>query len=462
MKRGASLPDTPAGLQCAAWLAAFNRGGREAYGAFLRERFPSRADHLDEELELRDLTGGFHLRVLEESAPTRLVVLVEERASDVFARLTVEVEAAEPHKLERLDLRVIPRPSAFALPHLGERQLLAALRARLEEEVAAGRFSGSVLLARGDRIVFAKAYGLADRERQVPNTVSTRFRIGSMNKMFTAAAILQLVQAGKVALDQPVGTCLPDYPNQEVATKVTIRHLLTHTGGTGDIFGLEFAARRLELRTLEDYLRLFGSRGLEFTPGSRWAYSNYGFILLGLIVARVSGEDYYQYVRDHIYLPAGMGSSGSEPEETPVTGRSIGYTRSGGRDHWRTNGNILPYRGTSAGGGYSTVEDLLRFATALEQHTLLDAEHTALLTSGKVDTPGGGRYGFGFSEATINGTRCFGHGGGAPGMNGDLRICPDSSHVIAVLANIDPPAAGRVAEFIASRLPRQPRPRPAR
>jgi len=407
------------------------------------------------------MTGGFHLRLVEDSAPTRLVVLVQERASDAFARLTVEVEAAEPHVLEELDLRVIPRPPRFALPHLGERQLLAALRARLDEEVAAGRFSGAVLLARDGRIVFAKAYGLADRERRVTNTVSTRFRIGSMNKMFTATAILQLVQAGKVALDQPVGTYLPDYPNQEVAAKVTIRHLLTHTGGTGDIFGPEFEARRLELRTLEDYVRLYGSRRPEFAPGSRWAYSNYGFILLGLIVARVSGEDYYQYVRDHIYLPAGMASSGSAPEATPVTRRSIGYTRSGGRDRWRPNGDTLPYRGTSAGGGYSTVEDLLRFATALERHTLLDAEHTALLTSGKVDTPGGGRYGFGFSEATINGTRCFGHGGGAPGMNGDLRICPDTGYVITVLANIDPIAAGRVSDFIANRLPPPPRPRAA-
>src|SRR5690349_9914535 len=116
--------------------------------------------------------------------------------------------------------------------------------------------------------------------------------MGSMNKMFTATAILQLVQAGKIKLDDPLGKYLPDYPNKDVATKVTIHHLLTHTGGTGDIFGPEYQAHRLELKTLQDYVKLYGSRGLAFEPGSKWEYSNYGFILLGVIIERISGVDY--------------------------------------------------------------------------------------------------------------------------------------------------------------------------
>jgi D-alanyl-D-alanine carboxypeptidase len=155
-----------------------------------------------------------------------------------------------------------------------------------------------------------------------------------------------------------------------------------------------------------------------------------------------------------------MTSSGSEPEDNPVAGRSIGYTRMGGSGQWRANSDTLPYRGTSAGGGYSTVEDLLRFATALQRHILLDARHTELLTTGTVDAPGG-RYGFGFTDQTINGTRCFGHGGGAPGMSGDLKVCPETGYVIAVLANIDPIAAGRVSDFMANRLPKPSRPRGA-
>jgi D-alanyl-D-alanine carboxypeptidase len=121
-----------------------------------------------------------------------------------------------------------------------------------------------VLIAHKGKPVFAQAYGLADREHKIPNTLETRFRIGSMNKMFTAVAILQLAQQGKLGLDDPLGKYLTDYPNRDVATKVTIHHLLTHTGGTGDIFGPEFDTHRLELRTLQDYVKLYGNRGLNF------------------------------------------------------------------------------------------------------------------------------------------------------------------------------------------------------
>jgi CubicO group peptidase (beta-lactamase class C family) len=444
------FPDTPAGHQTAAWLEAFNTGNRESYRDFLQKNFPSRLQNLDQEMGFREMAGGFELRKVEESTPTKLVALVQERRSDQFGRLSLEVEAAEPHRIANLDLRAIARPAEFSLPHMSESELIAALRKNLEEDAATDRFAGSVLVAKSGKPVFAQAYGLADREHKAPNILKTRFRIGSMNKMFTATATLQLAQAGKLGLDDPLGKYLTDYPNKDIATKVTIKQLLTHTGGTGDIFGPEFEAHRLELRTLQDYVKLYGNRSPQFEPGSRWEYSNYGFVLLGLVIDKVSGQSYYDYIREHIYEPAGMTSSGSEPEDQAVEDRSIGYTKMGG-GQWHPNTDTLPYRGTSAGGGYSTVEDLLRFANALQNHKLLNAEYTELLTTGKVDTPRG-RYGYGFGDQTINGTRCFGHGGGAPGMNGDLEICPGPGYVIAVLANIDPPAAGRVSDFIANRL----------
>jgi D-alanyl-D-alanine carboxypeptidase len=202
---------------------------------------------------------------------------------------------------------------------------------------------------------------------------------------------------------------------------------------------------------LSDYVSLYGQRALEFEPGSRWQYSNYGFLLLGVLIEKVSGQSYYDYVRDHIYKPAGMTGSASEPEDQTVSERSVGYTKLGGAS-WRPNTDTLPFRGTSAGGGYSTVEDLLRFATALQTNKLLNAQYTEMLTTGKVET-GRGKYAFGFQDDMVNGTRCFGHGGGAPGMNGALQICPGTGYVIAVLANMDPPAASRVADFISNRLP---------
>ncbi len=130
--------------------------------------------------------------------------------------------------------------SPYVAPVSGGQQLIPALQTQLQREAKAGRFAGAALLARNGKAVFAQAYGLADRAKRIPNTLETRFRIGSMNKMFTAVAVLQLVQAGKVGLNDPLGTYIPDYPNKDLATKVTIHDLLTHTGGTGDIFGPEF------------------------------------------------------------------------------------------------------------------------------------------------------------------------------------------------------------------------------
>lgn len=443
--------DAPSVSQAKAWLEALNTGDAEKYKEFLRNSFPTRVERADQDLGFREMTGGFELKKVEESTPTKTVALVQERMSDQIARLTLEVEAAEPHRITMLGLRAIPRPAEFPIPHLSDSELIPALRTKLDEEVKVGRFAGAALIAKNGKPVFSQAYGLADRENKIPNTLKTRFRIGSMNKMFTAVATMQLVQSGKLDLKAPFGKYLTDYPNKDTAAKVTIEQLLTHTGGTGDIFGPEFQKRRLELKTLQDYVNLYGQRAVQAESGNRFQYSNYGFLLLGVLIEKVSGQSYYDYVRDHIFKPAGMTSTASEPEEQKVPDRSVGYMRADG-GAWQPNTDTLPYRGTSAGGGYSTVEDLLRFANALQNHKLLNAQYTEMLTTGKVDA-GGGKYAFGFQDSVVNGTRCFGHGGGAPGMNGMLQICPGPGYVIAILANLSPPAASRVSDFVTNRLP---------
>jgi len=447
-------PKTPAGEQFSAWLKSFNSGDRAQMEEILT-RFKDRGGReVNGMLGFRERTGGFDLRKIEESAALRVSGLLQERDSDQFARFMMDVEAEAPHKITRFDLDAIPRPAEFPVERMSESELLAALREKLEKESAADKFAGAVIVAKDGKVVFKGAYGMADREKKTPNTLDTKFRIGSMNKMFTATSILQLVQAGKIALADPLGKYVTDYPNKEFASKVTIQQLLTHTGGTGDIFGPEFDARRKELRTLQDYMNLYGKRNLEFEPGSRWEYSNYGFLLLGVVVERVSGKSYYDYVSENVYGPAGMSASGSLTEEQNVPNRSIGYTRFGGNG-LRPNTDTLPYRGTSAGGGYSTVEDLLKFANVLASHKVLDARNTELLTTGKVNTARGVKYAFGFmDDDTDPAFRHFGHGGGAPGMNGELEIYPQSGYVIAVLANLDPPAAGRISDFVCNRLPK--------
>jgi len=443
--------DSPAEAVFRAYLKAFNTGDRDTLLAFFKDHYPSRTPVIDNEMRFRRGTGGFDFRKSEEATATTFTALVQEKDGDQFARATVEVDPNKPDQIAKMGLRAIPRPAEFAIPRLSEAEALKEFGARLERLAAAEKFMGAALVAHNGKAVFTAAHGYADREQKIPNKVTTRFRMGSMNKMFTATSTLQLVQAGKINLNDPLAKYLPDYPNKDLAAKVTIHHLLTHTGGTGDFFGPEYSAHRLELKMLPDYVKLFGERPLRFEPGARWEYSNYGFILLGLVVQKASGQDYYDYVHDHIFKPAGMTATASEPEEVAVPDRSKGYMNQGGK--LVLNTDTLPYRGTSAGGGYTTVEDLLRFANALHDHKLLNEKYTDLLTTGKVESGAPGyKYAYGFDERIENGIRSFGHSGGAPGMNGDLRIFPQSGYVVVALANMDG-AAVNASNWISARLP---------
>jgi CubicO group peptidase (beta-lactamase class C family) len=231
-----------------------------------------------------------------------------------------------------------------------------------------------------------------------------------------------------------------------------VRHLLTHTGGTGDFFGPEFDSHRLTLRTHEDFVALFGPRPLRFEPGARYEYSNFGFLILGAIIDRVSGQSYYDYVHDHVYAPAGMDSTGSEPENVAIPRRAIGYTQPDDKP-WQPNDASLPYRGASAGGGYTTAGDLLRFSKALQQHKLLDAQTTQLLLTPYYARGIDGSYGFGFQIDRQPSGVCFGHSGGAPGQAGMLEICPQAGYTIVWLANVDPPGALLLTEYLLHRLP---------
>src|SRR4051812_19076663 len=360
---GPEIPQTPAGKVFAAWLTALNSGDPARYRAFDAAYPRKDAPPMEDRLAFQDSTGGFTLLRVEKSEPLSLVALLQENVSDTVARLEMGVSADDPPKLLIAAIEAVPRPPDLAFPRLTEAGALAALSARAEELAKKDRFSGVVLVARHGKVLLQKPLGRANRETGAPNTLDTQFRLGSMNKMFTAVATLQLVEAGKLALDDPIGKFLPDYPNQDVASKVTVRNLLTHTGGTGDIFGSEFEKNRLTLREHGDYLKLYGARGLTHEPGAEFRYSNYGFVLLGAVIEKVSGLSYYDYVRSHVFQPAGMTATDSLPESEAVPNRSAGYMKANGR--WVPNTDTLPVRGTSAGGGYSTAGDLLRFAQAL-------------------------------------------------------------------------------------------------
>ena len=440
-----ALPDTPAASVAGEWIEALNSGERARLQAF-KERYRRKAP-VEGLLELRENTGGFDIVRIEHSEASTIRLLVSEREGDGLARLEASIEPGKPESL-KLSVELIERPADLAIARLDAAGLVTALDQRIDAAVAADAFSGRVLVTRNGKTLYERSAGLADRDAGTPVDADTRFRLGSMNKMFTAVAILQLVDAGKLTLDTRVGEVLADYPNRDVATKVRIRHLLTHTGGTGDIFGPEFDQHRLELKTHADYLRLYGKRGLDFEPGAEQRYSNYGFVLLGAIIEKLSGATYYDHVKAKIFDPAGMRDTASPPESESVPKRATGYLRDGTR--WAPNVDTLPWRGTAAGGGLSTSADLARFATALMDGTLLSKRLFEQATMAQA--PNGG-YGYGFGVAGSGAMRRFGHGGGAPGMNGELMVVPASRTIIVALANLDPPAASRLAEYAVNRIP---------
>jgi D-alanyl-D-alanine carboxypeptidase len=304
-----------------------------------------------------------------------------------------------------------------------EQELISRLSFSLDSMSRSGDFSGVVVLARQGQPVFQRAYGMADRGTSRPNDLETAFNLGSINKVFTQTAIMQLVAAGKLNLDSTLAKYWPDYPNREVARKVSIRQLLRHTSGIGgNIFGIPSTGKRNDIRRLRDYLPLFVNEPMQFEPGTQNAYSNAGYVVLGLLIERLSGEDYYSYVQKHIFQAAGMTRTASFAVDSLPPNTAIGYTR-GAQDApanapIRRNTNDLPGRGSSAGGGYSTASDLLKFLQALREHRIANGPPAGL-----------------------------GIAGGSGGINAVVEGDLPGGYDLIVLSNLDPPSAERVSRM---------------
>lgn len=344
--------------------------------------------------------------------------------------------------------------SAQDTPSMSDTELATQIQIFVEDQVSTGQFSGALLVTHESRIVFQDAYGLASKAFNVPNQLDTKFNLGSMNKMITAVAVAQLVATGKINYDDAISQHLNDYPNEEAAGTVTIHHLLTHTSGLTDYFNDTFIeTSRENYRTVKDFFLLFADKPLEFSPGSRWQYSNSNYIVLGAIIEAVSGETYFDYVREQIYEPLGMVNTDAYEMDYDTPNLAIGYTRSLKGD-WKNNLFMHVIKGGPAGGGFSTVEDLTRFAQASLNHTLLSEQDTDFITTGKVPIPGVQdiSYAYGFIEEKVNSYRRYGHSGGFPGINGTLSVYPELDYTVVVLANYDPPAADRVADYIGKLL----------
>ena len=463
----AKLPETEAGRRVAAYFKAFNSGEEAAMRAYfeanvspeLLQKRPVEK-RLEVYRQMREEFGGLEARRVAAASETEIKLLAR-TAKGAWLEMVFRFEAQPPHRffgLRAEDAEApageatapTPTPPAAAAAKMSEAEAVASIEKLVDGLVKADNFSGSVLVAKGGKSVFGRAYGLASREHGAANRLDTKFNLGSINKVFTQIAVGQLIQQGKLSLDDKLGKHLADYPNRDAAEKVTIRHLLSMTSGVGDFFGAKFdATPKDRLRKVADFLPLFASEPLRFEPGARREYSNGGYIVLGAVVEKVSGRDYYDYVRENIFRPAGMSNTDWYEADASVPNLAEGYTREGAPASAARVKNVYtrPAKGSPAGGGYSTAEDLLKFAAALESGKLRIPDSgppQGAPGAPNVEVKGGQPAGF----------RGLGIAGGAPGINAILMVNPTTGYTVIVMSNYDPPSAESLGRQIRDLLTR--------
>lgn len=350
-------------------------------------------------------------------------------------------------------------PSVLAIVLIGFLLLprtLFGLAGKLDKYVKSyveiGRFSGSVLVAKEGKILLSKGYGMANYEHDVPNTSQTKFRLGSLTKQFTAMVVMQLQEAGKLSVQDPLSKYIPDYPNGD---KITIHHLLTHTSGIPNYIKFpEYGKKKIKPHTINQLIARFKNKPLEFKPGEKYAYSNSGYALLTDIIEKVTGQMYEAVVKKQIFDPLRMKNSGYDSFKRIIKNRASGYSREGEQ---LINADYIDISmATGSGALYSTVEDLYLWDQALYSDKLLSkksrdlvfAEHilaNAALVRKKEEF-----YGYGWYVGTTLGRHSADHSGSIDGFQTHILRYLDDKVTIIILGNNDRSNVSRIAQGLAA------------
>jgi CubicO group peptidase (beta-lactamase class C family) len=427
-------------------LQAVNSGSADAWEAFAQARFApallakqTREQRAEQYRGIADRFGTIALegvRRMGPDAPLQFNV----KGSKSTGVIEVDIDGAATPKIVSLTLpagappAALPAPDGVPPPPIDRTLTSAEIDKRLDgyfTRLAADEvFSGVALVARNGVPVFFKAFGMADREKKIPNTIRTRFNIGSINKTFTQLAIRQLIRDGKLALTDTIGKFYPDYP-MAASRGATVEQLLSHRGGLSDFFGAEFNRMPKDrFASNADYFRFVGNLTPNFAPGERNQYCNGCYIALGAIVERVTGMPYEKYVAENIFNRAEMTSTGYPRTDRPAADMAIGYTRRGNPQDLKTSGpqdltsNVAMHgvTGSAAGGGYSTALDLLTYAKAVRAGRFPGTDPD------------------------------MGVAGGAPGTNAILEA--RGEWTVILLTNFDPPSGERIGIALADALER--------
>jgi CubicO group peptidase (beta-lactamase class C family) len=448
-----ALPATPVGQLAADWIRLCEQPNHDQMMRWQTAHLSDESVHrlpagprADFQFALCTANGGFRVAEFTQSAADTIRLQMIGKKSGTWISLTIM--ANDAGKLEG-DFATPSTPTESAMPRdLSDAALAAEVRRIVARVSEAGLFSGIVTVARGTHVIAQVSGGYANRARRTPTTGATQFTLGSMGKMFTAASIGQLVDRGNMSFDDHVGKFFPDYPNAAVRDQVTVGMLLSHTAGLGD-----FLARRTPdmmtkgVARAAEFMPLYDQDAPRFPPGTQWAYSNAGLALAGAIVEKVSGENYPDYIRKHIFVLAGM--TDSDPNNRPHASPALvtpytKFTPQGPSPDWVEAPADI---GSPAGGAISTADDLVRFADALRSGRLVQPQTFAALTKPRQTVPTGDKYGYAMEIVDVYGRTVVGHGGGFPGVSTHLYLVLGSPYTVVVLGNQDPPSDGYVGRM---------------
>lgn len=463
---GNELPAGAAGALGRAVIDALNSPDDAAVGRMLDEkRSATSPQPRDEALAylrgIREQSGGVTLGASRVTPRGSLIAELWARRVDAGVEVAIHRDPADSTRLQAI---VVGRPlrrdadfRRFPVERMDDARIASVIESEVRRLADAGQFSGVVLVGKGDEVIFQGTYGYEHPATRVPVTTRTRFHIASQGKMFTSIAIAQLVEQGELSLDDTVGELLPGQPWTEQARGVTLRQLLSHTGGLGGLFDRPNYTEGRIFRTATERLAIFAAEPLLFAPGERWSYSNEGFETLAAIIEAKTGTPFNQHVLQHVLRRAGMTTALPDAPADSLTDRAIPSPYQ--EDDWfgvraRTTAS-RGWNAGGAGGGHASAHDMFRFARAVVTGRLVSRAMVDTLAAPRADMGGGNQYGYGFMPRQVNGRAVFGHSGGGPrgvAICDDLDIFAEGSWTVVVMSNYDAPLCGTIKASITEML----------
>lgn len=460
-QRQYTMPDTPAGNRLTEIVSVVNSGNYTSIKSYIMENL---TDEYLEKTSINDILNALmdihftsdHLEFIKytDSPLYHIKAIFRNRLMDNYVELGLRVEKQPPYRIDE----TFKWPYEYSDREMDEAEAIATFKSLLDRLTDANVFSGTVLIAKNDKIIFQEAYGYADRDAQILNENHTRFNVASLGKMFTAVAIGQLVEKGNLSYEDSIDMYLgSDWINSEIGEKVKIKHLLTHTSGLGDFMKyinnmdtddqrfIEFEALfNKSLESLDNYQPFLVDEYLRFEPGTIWSYSNTGFLLLDAIIEKVTEQSYDRYIDKNIFKPSNMvGGFNLETrwKDFPAPDFASGYSKEFSMNGtiWKNNPDprVMQFISRSpAGGGFLNTEDLFKFSVALKENKLITEETKNILMSPKpmLNSP---FYGYGFGIKEKNKEIIVGHTGLGDGSATMEMSSPNKQYTLIMLSNYD-------------------------